>query len=409
MFERLKQAMGLETKAAGGLADPATLALLGGLGPTAAGVSVTPSTALRCPAVFASVKVLAESVASLPVHVYRRTEDGGRERASDHPLEAVLNDAANPWTPASEFRLLMTTALALNGNCYAYANRDRDGRVVELIPLDASAVSVSRNSTTLEPIYRVTEANNQVHEYGRSEIFHVRGIGTSMLTGDSPVLAGREAIGIALAGEILAGSLMANGAQPAGMLKHPKKLAKEILDRLRVAWDSRYTGADKVGKTIILEDGMEFQQLGMTSVDAQFLEQRRFQLEEVARLWRVPLTLLGNLDRATHSNAEQLGQQFLSYCLMPILRLWQDALRLTCLSPEERRDHYVEFLVDDLARADLTARFEAYSKAINSGVLSPNEARGMENRGPYAGGETYMRPVNTAPAPTSGGNKQEAA
>lgn len=401
--------MGLEKKAALPLTDPALIEILGGSGPTASGVSVTTANAMRCPAVFGAVRVLAESVASLPVHVYRKTPDGGRERASDHPLEAILSDAANPWTPASEFRLLMETAHALDGNAYAYVNRDRDGRVVELIQLETSAVSVARNSKTLEPVYRVTDSENQQREYSRSEILHIRGIGTSLLKGDSPVAMGREAIGLSMTLEQHAGGLFGRGARVSGILKAKRQLNDQVLSRLRASWDRMYSGGTNGGKTCILEDEMDFQQLQLSSVDAQFLEMRKFQLQEVARIWRVPLHLMGDLDRATFNNTEQMGAQFLSYCLLPILRLWQDAIRITCLSPEERREYFVEFLVDDLARADLAARFASYSQAINAGILNPNEIRAMENRGPYKGGETYMRPVNTAPAPSAGASQERAA
>ena len=410
MFERLKQAMGLEKKAAGvSLTDPALIEILGGSGPTASGVSVTTATAMRCPAVFGAVRVLAESVASLPIHVYRRTPDGGRERASDHPLEAILSDAANPWTPASEFRLLMATAHALDGNAYAFKNLDGSGKIAELIQLETSAVSVARNSRTLEPVYRVTDADNKVREYSRSEILHIRGVGSSLLKGDSPVALGREAIGLSITLEQHAAGLFGRGARVSGVLKAGRVLGAEAIQRLRSSWDRMYSGGVNGGKTCILEDGMDFTQLQLSSVDAQFLEMRKFQLQEVARLWRVPLHLIGDLDRATFNNTEQMGAQFLSYCLLPLLRTWQDAIRITCLTPEERREYFVEFVVDDLARADLAGRFTAYSQAINAGILNPNEIRAMENRGPYKGGEIYMRPSNTAPAPSAGASQEKAA
>jgi HK97 family phage portal protein len=177
-----------------------------------------------------------------------------------------------------------------------------------------------------------------------------------------------------------------------------------MVTRLRSSWDSRYSGGENAGRTAILEDGVEWMQTQLSSVDAQFLELRRFQVQEIARVWRVPLHLIADLERVTFSNAEQMGAQFLSYTILPLLRLWQDAFRLSLLTEAERREgYYIEFLVDDLARADLAARFTAYSQAINAGILNPNEIRAMENRGPYDGGQTYMRPVNTAPAPASGG------
>lgn len=377
-------------------------ALLSSLGtPTAAGIVVGPETAMRCAAVFGAVRVLAESLASLPIHVYRRRPDGGRERADDHPLEAILADAANPWCPASEFRLNMQTALSLHGNCYAWVGR-ADGRVSELIPLDPRTVSVEPDRVTMEPRYLVTDGGGSRRDYGRGEILHVRGVGSSLYTGDAPVTLGREAIALSLVLEQHGAGLFGRGARPSGVLKYPKQLTEDLLGRLRKSFDSSYRGGENAGRVAILEDGVTFEPHQLSSVDAQFLEMRKFQLQEIARIWRVPLHMLGDLERTTHNNAEEMGAQFLSYCLMPILRLWQDAIRITCLTPEERRDYYVEFLVDDLARADLAARFTAYSQAINAGILNPNECRAMENRGPYSGGETYSRPLNTGPMPTMG-------
>ncbi|USQ72281.1 phage portal protein [Roseomonas mucosa] len=396
-----------ESRAATGtLADPWTALLLGGGGPTASGITVSPETALRCAPVLGAVKVLAETVSQLPVHLYRRGADGGRERADDHPVEALLADAANPWTPASEFRLVMQTQLALHGNAYAWIGRTAGG-VSELIPLDARRVTVAADSTTMEPVYTVTDAQGGRRTYGRSEILHIRSIGAGLYQGDSPVMLAREAIALSLVLEQHGAGLFGRGARPAGVLKYPRMISQEMVHRLRASFDSRHGGGANSGRTAILEDGLDFVPLQLSSVDAQFLEMRKFQLQEIARIWRVPLHLMADLDRTTHSNAEELGQQFLTFTLLPILRLWQDAMRLTLLTPEERRAGlYIEFLVDDLARADLAARFTAYSQAIAAGVFNPNEIRAMENRSPYDGGEVYTRPVNTAPvdeAPTDAG------
>jgi HK97 family phage portal protein len=387
-----------ESRAASGtLKDPWTALLLGGAGGTAAGASVSPETAMRCTAVFGAIKVLAETVSQLPIHLYRRTPDGGRERADDHPVEALLSDAANPWTPASEFRLIMETQLALHGNAYAWIGRGAAG-VEELIPLESRRVAVEADAVSMEPSYTVTDANGQQRTYGRTEILHIRGVGAGLYQGDSPVLLAREAIALSLVLEQHGAGLFGRGARPAGILKAPNFLTVEQRAALRSSWDSQHQGGDNAGKTAILESGLTFEPLQLSSVDAQFLELRKFQLQEIARVWRVPLHLLADLDRVTHSNAEELGRQFLTFTLLPILRAWQDALRLTLLTPEERRSgFYVEFLVDDLARADLAARFTAYSQAVAAGVFNPNEIRAMENRSPYAGGEVFTRPVNSAP------------
>ncbi|MBI0435419.1 phage portal protein [Roseomonas sp. KE0001] len=382
-----------ESRAASGtLRDPWTAILLGGAGPTAAGISVSAETAMRCTAVYGAVKVLAETVSQLPLHLYRRAADGGRERADDHPLESLLSDVANPWTPASEFRLVLQTQLSLHGNAYAWIGRG-EGGVSELIPLAPSSVSVAPHVLTREPIYTVTEADGTRRSYGRDQILHIRGVGTGLYQGDSPVVQAREAIALSQVLEQYGAKLFGRGARPGGILKSPSFLTHEQREVLRKSWN-----ADNTGKTAILESGLTFEPLQMSSVDAQYLEVRRFQLQEIARIWRVPLHLLADLDRVTHSNAEELGRQFLTFTLLPILRAWTDSIRVSLLTPEERRGGlYVEFLVDDLARADLAARFTAYSQAIAAGVFNPNEIRAMENRSPYDGGEVFTRPVNSAP------------
>lgn len=404
MLHGIKAIFGIgERKSAGhALNDPYTAIILGGAAPTASGIAVSPETAMHCVPVYASVKVLAETVAQLPVKLFRRLSDDGRERATDHPVYALLTEAVNDWTPASEFLLTMTTDYALFGNAYAFVGRAA-GKVMELIRLDPRAVTVETDRVTMEPRYVITDSAGVRRDYDRRDILHLRGIGTRPQQGDSPVMVGRESIALAMVLEQHGAGLFGRGARPAGILKYPKALTDEVLGRLRNTWDSGYAGGDKSGRTAILEHGVEFEALQLSSVDAQYLELRKFQLQEIARLWRIPLHLLNDLERTTHSNAEHMGQQFLTFCLLPILKLWTDALTITLLTREERREFYFEFLVDDLARANLAARFEAYSKAINAGVLNPNEARAMENRPPYAGGETFMRPVNTAPAPASGG------
>lgn len=390
-----------ERKSTRALRDPWAALLLGGAAPTVAGIAVSPESALRCPAVLGSIKVLAETLAMLSPHLYRRLPGGGRERADDHPIAALLTDQSNPWTPASAWRMQMEVSLALHGNAYSFINRDSQGRPVELVQLDPNAVSVEPDPVTMEPRYFVSAADGARREYDRRDILHIHTLGTRPHQGDSPVTHGREAIGLAVTLERHAAGLFGRGAKPSGVLKHAKMVGGEVLARLRGQFEQFYSGAENAGKTMILEDGMSFEQLQMTSVDSQLLELRKFQTAEVSRLWRVPLHLLNDLDRTTHNNAEHMGQQFLSYCLLPLLRLWEDALSLSLLTPEERKTLYVEFLTDELARADLAARFTAYSQAINAGILNPNECRQAENRAPYAGGETYMRPVNTAPAPTT--------
>lgn len=400
MIKAILSRLGLATKSTLA-APPAELLAAFGAAPTASGTAVTPDAAMRCPTFYASVKVIAESVAQLPLHLYRRTADGGKERATDHPLYALLNGQANEWTTSFDFRLSMQVALCTHGNAFAFINRASNA-IYELIQIPSPAVAVEQDPVTFEPRYKVTAADGTARIYGRDQILHLRTLGTSPHVGLSPVAQIREAIGLALAMEQHAGRIFGRGARPSGVFKYPKTLNDATLQRLRASFEGTYSGGQNSGRTAILEDGMEFQQIQFSSVDLQFLELRRHQVAEIARTFRIPLHLLQDLERTTHANAESMGQQFLSLTLLPWLTLWEQAISLALLTPEERPDYHAEFLTDDLARADLAARFQAYGSAITNGILSPNEVRAMENRSPYPGGDQHRLPMNTEDASKPG-------
>lgn len=227
-------------------------------------------------------------------------------------------------------------------------------------------------------------------------------MGASPYIGLSPILQAKEAIGLALAMEEHGARIFGAGARPGGVFKYAKTLGPEAMKRLRDSFNSAHAGGENAGKTLILEDGMDFTPLQFNSVDLQFLELRRHQVAEIARVFRIPLHLLQELERATHNNAESMGQQFLSLTLLPWLKMWEGAIRRALLTAEERPEYYAEFLTDDLARADLAARFDAYAKAVTNGLLSPNEVRAAENRSPYPGGDQFRLPLNTEDANAGG-------
>lgn len=391
MLSGIKRVLGFEAKSF----DPFGALIFAA--PTAAGESVTPETAMRCTPVYGAVKVLAESVAQLPLHLYERGDDGAKERATDHPLYELLRHGPNEWTTASEFQASMQTALCLHGNAYAYVNRAADGTIAELIQIPSPDVAVEADERTLEPFYRVTDASGGQRLYDRAEVLHLKTIGTRPLIGDSPIYLAREAIGLALAMEKHGSSLFGKGARPSGILEYSKPLGKETAARLRESWQAAHGGGENSGQTAVLEDGMTFRPIQLTSVDLQFLELRRFQIAEIARVFRVPLHMLNDLERTTHNNAEHMGRQFLAFTLLPWLKIWEQGIT-RLIAPEDRARYYAEFLTDDLARADLAARFEAYAKAVTNGLLSPNEIRAAENRAPYQGGDAYRLPLNTEDA-----------
>ncbi len=353
---------------------------------TAAGIVASPTRAMRCVPVYSGVRVIAETIGSLPCLLYRRRADGGKSRATDHPLYKLLHDRPNGWTSAAEFLMALQKDALLEGGGYALANR-AGGRIVELIRLPAQSVRMEIDAETMEPAYKVTLRDGKQKVYRWQDILHL-----PALDGLAPVKQAAEAIGLCMAMEAHAARLFGRGARPSGVLKMAKKLTDPAYERLKASWRQSHTGDDS-GGTAILEEGVEFQQLTFNSVDLQFQELRAFQVIEIARAFRVPPILLQEYGRATWGNSAEMSQSFLTFCIRPWLRLWEGAIA-RLMTAEEQATMFAEFLIDDLVRADIEKRFAAYTAAITSGILNPNEVRAMENRAPYDGGDEFMKPLN---------------
>jgi HK97 family phage portal protein len=389
----------LEERAATLAYPDATLWELFGAIPAASGVSVTPANAMRCTAVRCAVQTIAEAIGQLPVHVYQRGEEGAKERAPEHPAYSLLHDVANEWTPAADFREQITRDALLWGNGFAFINRI-DGRPVELLRLAPETVTVERDGRTGEPLYKVSEGGS--HRYvDRADMLHLKAPSLDGLRGESPVMQAREAIGLALVMEQHAARLFGNGARPSGILKFPNKLGDETAKRIRDSWNAAHGGGGNSGRTAVLEDGGDFLALTFSSVDAQFLELWQHVITEISRIFRVPPHMLFELGRATWGNAEEMGASFVTFSLMRWIKAWQGEIRLKLIGQEDRSTFFAEFLVDDLLRADIGKRAEAYSKLIAARVLNPNEARAMENRPPYEGGDEFANPNTTASTPSA--------
>jgi HK97 family phage portal protein len=378
------------------------LALFGALPGTASGITVSAESALRVPAVACAVRVIAEAVAQLPLITYQRGENGTKERATEHPAYALLHDDANEWQSAYDLKLQLQTDVLLNGNAYAFVNRV-GGTVREIIRLNPAAVAVETDGTV--PRYVLTEGKTK-RIFSHDQIIHIRGLSTDGILGKSPVKLAAEAIGIAIAQERHAARLLGNGGRPSGVLKLAGKLSRDAVARIRAAWNSAHSG-DSAGGTAVLEEDMSFEPLSFNSVDMQFLELNKFQIEQIARIFRVPPHLLMELGRATWSNSEEMGRVFLTYTLMPWLKQWEGALRRAVFTKDERQTFFSEFLVDDFQRADLAARAAAYSQLITARVINPNEARAMENRPPYDGGDEFINPNVQAASDTPSEEPQE--
>lgn len=385
------------------LTDPAAAFLFAAF-PTLSNISVTPKSAMTVPAVAAAVRLISNAVGTLPVKLFERRDEGGKEVARDHAAYALVHDDASDFMSATALRTQLTIEALLHGNGFAYANRV-NGKPVELIRLDPKTVTVKADALTGEPTYSIGTGKAK-RSFHYSDILHIKPFSEDGLTGIAPIAQGREGIALALALEQHAARLFGRGARPSGVLKHPGKLGAEAAKRLREGWQATQTG-DNAGGTALLEEGMDFLPLTFSSVDAQFEQLRKMQIEEVGRIFSVPTTFLGALDRATFKNAEEMNLQFMRFTLLPWLREWEAAYRRVLLTPDERAAYSIEFIVDDLLRADFATRMEGYAKAVAARILNPNEVRALENRAPYAGGEAYGNPYTSVTPVAANSNTPE--
>ena len=376
--------------------------------PTKAGIDVTPTRALQCSAVYACVGLLAESLAQLPVKVYRGF-DGKRMEDRDNWVYRLLARRPCSWLTSFSWRELAMFCLCLRGDFYAYKVRDAVGHVVELLPLLPGMISV-RQLPTWELEYRVTFAGGDTRTVGQDEIFHVMYRSLDGVTGISPIACQRETIGLTLAAQEHGASTFSNGAKPGGVLSIPGNLSDEAYQRLKTNWQSAYSG-ENAGATAILEQGTKFEALSMSNADAQFLETRRFQVEDIARIFGVPLFMIQSTEKTTSwgSGIEQMSMGYVRYTLLPWVRRWEQAIARDIVGDAGEVDVEVRFNLDGLQRGDLNSRYDAYQKGINMGVLSPNEVRELEDMNPYDGGDIYLTPLNMrVEADDTGGENENA-
>lgn len=357
---------------------------------TKSGVSVSEGGALTASALYGAVRIFSEDVAKLPLILYRRLPGRGKERATDHPLYSILHDAPNDWQTSFEWRHHQQAHQELRGESFCYVNRV--GREVrELIPLETSRVTV-RQLANWDIEYDVR--GDKVRK--ASEILHVRGFTLDGLKGVSILKYAAETLGLTLATQNHGAKLFANGARASGALRHPETLSDGAAERLKRSVEENLSG-DNVHRILLLEEGMEWTQLTMTAEDSQFLETRKFQLREFARFFRIPPHKLADLEQATFSNIEHQSREYVDDSLMPRLVRWEQRLNRTLLTPAERKEFYVEFLVDNLLRGDTKTRYAAYKTAIDTGWMNPNEARERENMNREPGLDEFRRALNTEP------------
>jgi HK97 family phage portal protein len=397
MFDRIKTIFGYEAKSVTAtLKDYEQLAAIFGLSSTQSGAAVTPHTAMRCPPFASGVRLIAESIASLPIHAYTVQDDGSKERDGNNSVHELLDDAPSELESAYQFKSEMQADCILHNDAYAYINRV-NGKIAELIRMPSASVTVDVNNVTMVPTYTYTRLDGSQIKYDASEVFHLRGLGCH-----SVVHLAREAIGLSITLEKHAARLFGSGARPSGILKTAQTLGPTTIDRLRASFEAQH-GNGNSGKTLILEQGFDFTATQFNSVDTQFLEMRKFQIEEIARALRIPPHMVYELGRATWGNSEEMGQDFKTYSLMSWIKRWEGEIRLKLLTAEERKTMTIEFNADAFARADLAARFNAFYQACGGPWMSPDEVRALDNRSSIAGGDELRPAANatgvTAPVP----------
>ena len=379
------------------------------MGGSSSGKAVTERSAMQMTAVYSCVRILAEAIAGLPLHLYKYTGNGGKEKAIGHPLYLLLHDEPNPEMSSFVFRETLMTHLLLWGNAYAQIIRNGKGEVVALYPLMPNKMTVDRD-----------EKGHLYYSYNRSEdeaptmkgstvilrpedVLHVPGLGFDGLVGYSPIAMAKNAIGLAIATEEYGAKWFANGAAPSGVLEHPGTIKDP--SRVRDAWQSQFGGSSNSGKIAVLEEGMKYTPITISPEQAQFLETRKFQINEIARIFRVPPHMVGDLEKSSFSNIEQQSLEFVKYTLDPWVVRWEQSIMRRLLSPEEKRSYYVKFNLEGLLRGDYQSRMNGYATARQNGWMSANDIRELENLDRISaadGGDLYLINGNMLPMANAG-------
>lgn len=386
-----------------------------GAGSSVTGKDVSVQGSLAFIPVYACVRLIASTIASLPLPVYRRLPGGGKERDAGHPLYPLLHDAPNPEMTAFEMYQALTGQLLLWGNAYSNIALDSTGRVTAIWPLRCDRMRVERSPRTGRLLYRYTLPGGEERILLDDEVMHWRGLSSDGQVGYSPIALAREAVGVGLAAEEYGARFFGNDARPGGVLKSPKQLGPEAASRLKESWESAHAGLTNKHRTAVLEEGIEWQAIGMPNEDAQFLELRQFQRGEIAMLFGVPPHMIGDTEKSTSwgTGIEQQGIGFVTYTLRPWLVAIEQRIKADLFAETERETWFAEFLVDGLLRGDSKARSEALQIQRQNGIINADEWREMENRNPLPEGQGQIFLVNSAmispaQAGQNGGNDGEA-
>ena len=366
-------------------------------GGTTSGKNVNEFTAMQTTAVYSCVRILSEALASLPIHLYIYKENG-KEQVYTHPLYRLLHDEPNSEMTSFVFRETLMSHLLIWGNAYAQIIRDGAGRVIALYPLLPNKIQVGRdkNNEIFYTYSRTSDENPNFKDYAnvvlrKQDVFHIPGLGFDGLVGYSPIAMAKNAVGMTIACEEYGASFFANGANPGGVLEHPGVLKDP--KKVRDSWNEVYRGTNNAHKVAVLEEGMKYQQIGIPPEEAQFLETRKFQINEIARLYRIPPHMVGDLEKSSFSNIEQQSLEFVKYTLGPWVIRWEQALQKTLLLPKEKTEYFIKLNVDGLLRGDYQSRMNGYAIGRQNGWLSSNDIRLMEDMNPIPddeGGNLYL-------------------
>ena len=353
-------------------------------GRTVSGQSVNERSAMQMSAVYACVRILAESVASLPLHFYQYNDTGGKEKAVNHPLYWLLHDEPNPEMSSFSFRETLMTHLLLWGNAYAQIVRNGRGEVIALYPLMPDRMTVDRDARG-RIYYEYTRSDSDANTLGKKssvilspeDVFHIPGLGFDGLVGYSPIAMAKQAIGMGLACDEYGAAFYQNGAQPGGVLEHPNVVKDP--KRVRESWNAIYQGSRNAHRIAVLEEGTTYKPISISPEQAQFLETRKFQIDEIARIFRVPPHMIGDLEKSSFSNIEQQSLEFVKYTLAPWISRWEQAIQRSLLLMSERTRYFARFNVEGLLRGDYQSRMNGYAVARQNGWMSANDIRELES------------------------------
>lgn len=352
-------------------------------GYSTSGKNVNQQSAMSVSAVYACVRILAESIAGLPLYYYRLDEKGSKTKATDDYLYFLLHDEPNSEMTSFVFRETLMTHLLLFGNAYAQIIRNGKGEVIALYPLMPNRMTVDRKENG-QLYYKYMVSSDDAHtlkgsevELKPSDVLHIPGLGFDGLVGYSPIAMAKNAIGLSIATEEYGAKFFEHGANPSGILTHPGVIKDP--SRIRDSWNASFGGSNNAGKVAVLEEGMSYTPVSLPPGDVQFIESRKFQIEEIARIFRVPLHLIGSLEHATFSNIEQQSLEYVIYTLDPWIKRWEQSMKRALLNEEQKKNHIIRFNVDGLLRGDYVSRMNGYAVARQNGWMSANDIRTLES------------------------------